>query len=280
MKKNALLSRLREKKPLESGKKWKVVALTVILMLKKSDSFWNYRNFYNYAFMDISFISNTHPNNCFQLLSYFSGNFDVYEDELSMDPITVVLFDYESEKVIWHSKPGSSEGAFALVNVGKFHICFGNGSDGYGGKNGKKGSREEIHRLMKLQGHPKAQDDDFNYENTDGYDRIIGFQIRVEPLEGTRMDSLQKEKTQSAEDLATKQTMKLADLSYQLRDRMELLLDHQEYLKGRESYHRNIVEQTFTMVMKWTLFEALILISVACAQVFYLKRFFETKRYL
>ena len=206
----------------------------------------------------------------------------MYDDELSMDPITVALFDYESEKVIWHSKKGSSEGSFALINVGKFHICFGNGSAAYDSNNedSKKTKDKMVDKLVKMKAHPKPNDDDFTYENNDGYDRRIGFAIRVEPLEGTRMNAFQKEKTQSGEDLATQQSMKLSDLTYQLVDKMEMLLDHQEYIKGRESFHRHVVEQTFTMVMRWTIFEAMILIFIAVVQVIYLMRFFETKRYL
>ena len=197
-----------------------------------------------------------------------------------MDPITVVLFDYESEKVIWHSKKGSSEGSFALINVGKFHICFGNGSAAYNSQDPKQTKDRMVAKLVKMKAHPKPEDDENTYVNTDGYDRRIGFSIRVEPLEGTRMKEMQNERTQSGEDLATQETMKLSDLTYQLVEKMEILLDHQEYFKGRESFHRHVVEQTFTMVMRWTVFETMILIFIAVVQVIYLMKFFETKRYL
>ena len=59
----------------------------------------------------------------------------------------------------------------------------------------------------------------------------------------------------------------MESLSHTLMDRMELLLDHQEYIKNRESKHRHVVEQTFTLVMKWTLLEALVLLSVAFFEI-------------
>ena len=196
------------------------------------------------------------------------------DEGLSPDPVTAVLFDYETEKVLWHSKPGTSEGDFAILNKGKFHLCFGNGAGGY------KTEEDKERQMMKLQGHPSPEDDDFDYTNHDGQNRRIGFSIHVHPMFGTEVHKMQQEKTETAEDKAAKQTQKLTDMASQLRDRMEMLLDHQEYIKNRESTHRHVVEQTFSLVMRWTILEAIILISVACAQVFYLKRFFETKRYL
>jgi hypothetical protein len=175
---------------------------------------------------------------------------------------------------MWHSKPETSEGSFSIINSGKYHLCFGNGSGGY------KTEEDRKRQTMKLQGHPSPEDDDFDYTNTDGQNRDIGFSIRVTPLAGTQADLKQKENTEGENDRAAKQSSQLTNLSYTLRDRMELLLDHQEYIKNREANHRHVVEETFTMVMKWTVLEAMVLMGVACAQVFYLKRFFETKRYL
>lgn len=203
-----------------------------------------------------------------------AGNYEMLDEDLAADPITAVLFDYETEKVIWHSKQGAFEDQFAILDKGKFHLCFGNGAGGY------KTEEDKHRQMMKLQGHPSPEDDDFDYTNHDGNNRRIGFSIHVHPMAGTEAHKLQQEKTESDEEKATKQTQKLTDMAVQLKERMEVLLDHQEYIKNRESTHRHVVEQTFTMVMRWTILEAMILISVASAQVFYLKRFFETKRYL
>ncbi len=209
----------------------------------------------------------------------YSGSFDMLDDKLSANPVTAVLFDYESEKVLWHSKPGTSEGSFTLLNKGKFHFCFGNGAGGY------KTEEDKKREMMKLQGHPAYEEDDeynmdFDYSNRDGMNRHIGFSIRVVPAENSMLAKHQEMNSEKEGQQGEKQTNKLVHLTYQLRDKMELLLDHQEYIKNREALHRHVVEETFTMVMRWTFLEAFVLTVIACAQVFYLKRFFETKRFL
>jgi len=203
--------------------------------------------------------------------THISGSFDVMNDDLTADPVTAVLFDYETEKVIWHSVYGEGQGSFSTTNAGKFHYCFGNGAGGYK-------LNEEEKSSMHLHGHP-VQDDAFDYTNSDGELRTIGFTLRLRPVEGTEAARLQKEKSKS-DNAADEQQNKLIDMTMALRDEMELLLDHQEYIKKRESDHRHIVEQTFSMVRKWTILEAIVLVTVAFGQVTYLKRFFETKRFL
>jgi hypothetical protein len=82
--------------------------------------------------------------------------------------------------------------------------------------------------MTELQGHPSPEGDDFCYTNTDSENRDIGFSIRVTPLAGTQADWTQKKKMEGDNDRASKQSSQLTNLSYALRDRMELLLDHQE----------------------------------------------------
>lgn len=196
------------------------------------------------------------------------------DDDLSAKPVTAVLFDWETGEVKWHSEYDHSEGTFSLTTNGKFHFCFGNGHGGYK-------TEEEKHRdhLKLSEGHHFTEDFGYDYTNTDGELRTIGFTVRVRPLEGTAAAALIKDKTTS-ENPADVLKNKLIDLSTTLRDRMELLLDHQEYIKNREAQHRNIVEETFTILTRWTLLEALVLCAIATGQVLYLKKFFETKRYL
>lgn len=195
-------------------------------------------------------------------------------DALPAEPLTAIIFDYENEKVTWHNTFGKSEGHFSLTGSGKFHYCFGNGSGGY-----KTEDEKESRDNKKLQGHPLDDDNHFDYENYDGELRTIGFTLRIRPVEGTEAARLMEVNTQTG-NAADIQNNKLTDLSNTMRDKMELLLDHQEYIKNREATHRHVVENTFTMVMKWTLLETFVLTCVAAAQVLYLKRFFETKRYL
>ena len=208
-------------------------------------------------------------------LQIYSGTYDIItnDESLSSTPVSVVIFESDTNNVVWHSKYGASSGEFHIVNHGRFHLCFGNGSGGYETKEDKE------KELLRLQGHPDVADDDYDYES-DGESRKIGFSLRVSPMPHTEVDKKQREQSESAEDKGNQQTEKILNLADQLEERMESLLDHQEYIKNREADHRHIVESTFTMVMRWTVLEALILISIAAMQVYYLKRFFETKRYL
>lgn len=197
-------------------------------------------------------------------------------DNLSAKPVTVVLFDYETDRVTWHNEYGESEDSFAFTAAGKFHYCFGNGAGGYKTEEDKKLEKD------RLAGHPVPDDmTNYDYDNHDGELRTIGFTLRVRPLEGTEAARMMDVKTEDTDrNAADIQRDRLVDLGNSLVDKMDLLLDHQEYIKNREATHRHMVEQTFTLVMKWTLLEALVLICVAAAQVSYLKKFFETKRYL
>lgn len=46
----------------------------------------------------------------------------------------------------------------------------------------------------------------------------------------------------------------------------------------RDKMHRAINESTNSRVMLWSIFEALILVTMSLGQVYYLKRFFEVRR--
>jgi len=51
----------------------------------------------------------------------------------------------------------------------------------------------------------------------------------------------------------------------------------QEYMRMRERAHRNTSESTNTRVLVWSLLEAGALVAMCAVQIFYLRRFFETK---
>merc|ERR1719223_691707 len=120
-----------------------------------------------------------------------SGSYDMLDDELSADPVTVVLFDYSDYSVVWHSKPGASEGSFSVVGNGRYLFCIGNGSGGY--KTSEDYSKEEAKR----QGR-HFDDDSYDYSNKDGEDRNIGFNLRVKPLQGTSSFRKMEKNTQDA----------------------------------------------------------------------------------
>lgn len=207
-----------------------------------------------------------------------SGSYDMLDDELSPDPVTVVLFDYSDYSVLWHSKPGAREGSFSVIGNGRYLFCIGNGSGGY--KTSEDYNKEEAKREGR-----HFDDDSYDYSNKDGEDRNIGFNLRVKPLQGTSSFRKMQANTQDENDKSgpspvDEQTDRMMDISMRFIDQMELLLDHQEYLKKRESNHRNLVENTFSMIMKWTVMEAIVLVIIAITQIMYLRKFFETKRFL
>ena len=61
-------------------------------------------------------------------------------------------------------------------------------------------------------------------------------------------------------------------------ERIDLLLDHMEYMKERERMHRAIAEETFENIWKWTLVEKGILVGVSLAQIYYIRTFFAKER--
>lgn len=52
----------------------------------------------------------------------------------------------------------------------------------------------------------------------------------------------------------------------------------QEYMSVRDRIHHGINEATNSRVVTWSIFEALVLITMTIGQVYYLKRFFEVRR--
>jgi len=114
------------------------------------------------------------------------------------------------------------------------------------------------------------------YPNSDGNDRHIGFSIRVVPLQHGNADIVEKH----AEGPDDENTARLIEMSSGLLTWIDSLMDHQDYMRVRESVHRDLAEATFRRVIRWTLLEALVLICVSGGQVIYLKKFFEQRRYV
>mmetsp|Transcript_8269 Transcript_8269/g.14161 ORF Transcript_8269/g.14161 Transcript_8269/m.14161 type:complete len:135 (-) Transcript_8269:125-529(-) len=65
-----------------------------------------------------------------------------------------------------------------------------------------------------------------------------------------------------------------------LQTKLWNLKNHHDYMRMRESAHRDVTEQTFSYVMRWNLVETVTVILMSIAQVLYLRRFFETRRYM
>lgn len=52
----------------------------------------------------------------------------------------------------------------------------------------------------------------------------------------------------------------------------------QEYMRIRDRIHREINGSTNFRVVLWSVFEAIVLMTMTVGQIFYIKRFFEVRR--
>ena len=176
--------------------------------------------------------------------AYISGDYEWLDDNLSTDPVFVVLHDAEYE-ALYESEEGAREGTFSYIGYGTYHLCFSNGV--------------------------LAGDD--MVDNSDGKTRSVGFNFRVRPqpkeMGGTDL--------QGADDAKTTNILKL---SGQLMDSILFLEDHQANSKARELKQDKMMMKTYGRVVKWTVLEALVLIVISGSQVLYLRKFFERKRFL
>jgi len=212
--------------------------------------------------------------NCF-----ITGQYDMIDDELSPNPVTVIIFDSEFE-IVWHSKPGVAADKFALdTNCKRHQLCIANGDPNVVDKNDPNVKHFHHHR-----GHPNENhhidDDEFDYKNKDGKDREVGFTFQVKAIDqfGRVVDRNRWKKPKPNQ--MGESTKRLEMLAADTRNNINSLMDKQMNQKEREERHVELAEQTFNILFRWTLLEAVVLIGVSTAQVMYLRRFFEVKRYL
>jgi hypothetical protein len=160
------------------------------------------------------------------------GNFDLLDDAVSPDPLSVVVIDYQEEHVLYRSRRRSKEGIFKVVLKPnqKVNLCLQNGIVTAG--RGRKAPSERMH---------------------DGLDRTIGFVFNVEPK-----NEAQELKTQSD---------KIVQAARDLTREIKNLYNHHEYMRTREAKHREVVEQTFSQLMYWIILEGFTVILIAAGQV-------------
>eukprot|EP00546_Thalassionema_frauenfeldii_P009181 CAMPEP_0178922360 /NCGR_PEP_ID=MMETSP0786-20121207/16107_1 /TAXON_ID=186022 /ORGANISM="Thalassionema frauenfeldii, Strain CCMP 1798" /LENGTH=220 /DNA_ID=CAMNT_0020596709 /DNA_START=69 /DNA_END=731 /DNA_ORIENTATION=+ len=169
-----------------------------------------------------------------------SGNFDMLDDELSPDPVSVRLEN--SQTVLWSSRMGDSEGIFEIVaeEGGRHQFCL---------ENGKR------------------------FKSRDGLERTIGWAVRVKTSHPRSLRN--GEQGPDAERAAS-----LADQASELQEAWETLLDHYGFLRTREGIHKILSDQIMGRVVHWTMFEGVTLALIAGGQILYLRKFMETRRYL
>lgn len=173
------------------------------------------------------------------------GNFDHLDDAISSDPLSVVIIDYKEEHVLFRSRRRATEGIFR-VNLKpdqKVNLCFQNGLVTAG--RGRKSPTARSH---------------------DGLERIIGFEYSVDIKDEKQEVHSQNEKNTKA--------------GKELRREFWNLVNHHQYMRLREVKHREVVELTFTHLLRWCLFEAFCVITIAVGQIMYFRNFLERRRYM
>jgi len=79
--------------------------------------------------------------------------------------------------------------------------------------------------------------------------------------------------------VATEENVKsMIAVANELTQGLDMLADHQEFMRVREESHRTIVGSTNDKVVWWSVAEAAVLFAMAIWQVLYIRTFFETKR--
>lgn len=181
------------------------------------------------------------------------GNYELLEgdESVSADPLLVYIIDEkQTEKLLYKSKPGEASGGFQVpIHPGGrgYWMCVQNSSHG-----------------------PDAPPDLDEEEHPDFKTRFVGFSYRIVDI------VLDKPAPLLIDEYSTIEWMqKSSDVENELR----AMMNHQEYMRVRESQHRHVVEQTFSSLLFWSLAEALTVIFGAVGQVMYFRRFLEKKRY-
>ena len=82
-------------------------------------------------------------------------------------------------------------------------------------------------------------------------------------------------------DVATEDNVKcMFEIAKDLTQGLDMLGDHQEFMRIREEVHRGTVTSTNSKVLWWTVVEAVVLAAMSVWQIMYIRKFFEVKRYL
>lgn len=107
------------------------------------------------------------------------------------------------------------------------------------------------------------------FENDHDQEENVGFSLRIFPI---------AEAAKEGEPPVDPTTKRLEETSRTLLGYLDALADHQSAARTRETRSRNLAENIFSRVVRWTLLEAAVLVAVAGGQVAYLHRFFDKRR--
>jgi emp24/gp25L/p24 family/GOLD len=158
----------------------------------------------------------------------------------------------------WESQEDSSEDVF--------HIPIN--------QNPEKGLRTKYQLCFET----RSKDDDEVVENEED-DNIpnairVGFHLRVENIVPAR--------TLPENELGpdAQRALQMIDTADTAVESWHNLLDHFDYMRNREAIQDQLMRQTSSKVIGWSIVEAVVVITMAIAQVCYWKSFFEQRRYL
>lgn len=174
--------------------------------------------------------------------SKISGSYDCLDDDVDGSLIKVSVKNDKTKEVKWEAKPEYSEGGFHIdVEPAKYSLCF--------------------------QSSVTGEDDENTRDATD-----VGFSLRWIPPP--------RSLPEGEEGPEAKRALTLMDKASSIDQDWQNMLDHYDFLRTRESNHRELIEAIFTRLWKWTLIEAVLVVAMAFLQVVYLRKFFEQRRYL
>lgn len=194
------------------------------------------------------------------------GSYEQIDDHLSSDPLVVRIFqeisgtpkgpddvstEQDNKELFKSRNKKRSNFRIPLADVGgKYWMCVQNHKME---KEGKKKRRD---------GDDDAYVDD---DHVDFQDRVVGFSYNVlyENEAGTDpyFDGGEK-KEQLGPIKVEEYSSQWFTKAESLRRSMKNLVQHHDYMRVRESKHRELTEKTFSDVLRWTLIEAATVFSV------------------
>jgi hypothetical protein len=178
------------------------------------------------------------------------GHYQVLTDPSEATPDTVHVFVMDDDETIYFQSKVGQLGDSYQIAVGpnhKYWLCFQNDPYHHYGE-----------KEMEQTKHP------------DDKDRLIGFGYRLTTMEQKAADA----------SAANQHLFAWSQITTDMQTAMANLLQHHEYMRFRESTHREMVEKTFADIFKAHMLEAGMVMAVAVGQVLYFRRFLETKRFL
>jgi emp24/gp25L/p24 family/GOLD len=183
-------------------------------------------------------------------LRLLTGDFELIAEmggTISAEPLLVYIMEAnEKEKILWRSSGKQSSNFRVGLKGGSlpYWLCVQNSSHA-----------------------PDAKADEV--EHPDHKRRMVGFSFTLTDF---------GEQKPSPVIFTKEHHYEWIEKSQLVLEELMSLVHHHDYLRMRESQHRQVVEATFGAVLFWTVAEATLVILLAVGQVMYFRNFLERKR--